>query len=143
LTRFTNNKFPKSLNQQIERNFNYYWANDRIQYAINDKEYLESLPRKLRSKIMTQYLFTDLFKLFKKFFIVSSDSDERFLYDIAFGFMPRMFEATEEDQIIYDEEEEVPEMYFMTEGVVGIGFSLVANGILNKKYHIAIKQKGV
>ena len=53
--------------------------------------------------------------------------------------MPRIFEDTEEDQIIYDEEEEVPEMYFMTEGVIGIGFSLVANGYANKQYHIAIR----
>jgi hypothetical protein len=54
------------------------------------------------------------------------------LYDIAFGFMPRKFEPTEEDKVIYDEEEEVPEMYFITEGVVGIGFSLVANGMTNE-----------
>ena len=46
--------------------------------------------------------------------------------------MPRIFEANEEDQLIYDEEEEVPEMYFMTEGTVGIGFNLVANGYSNK-----------
>lgn len=92
---------------------------------------------------MTVYLFADLFKQFSRFFIVDSDKDTRFLYDVAFGFMPRKFEATEEDQIIYDEEEEVPEMYFITEGVVGIGFSLVANGYANKQYHIALKQKGV
>jgi len=65
---------------------------------------------------MTVYLFADLFKQFKRFFILDSDKDTRFLYDVAFGFMPRKFECTEEDQIIYDEEEEVPEMYFITEG---------------------------
>jgi len=46
--------------------------------------------------------------------------------------MPRKFEPTEEDRIIYDEEEEVLEMYFFTEGVIGVGFSLIANGLLNK-----------
>ena len=81
---------------------------------------------------MTVYLFADLFKQFKRFFILDSDKDTRFLYDVAFGFMPRKFEATEEDQIIYDEEEEVPEMYFITEGIVGIGFNLVANGYSSK-----------
>lgn len=90
---------------------------------------------------MTVYLFADLFKQFKRFFILDSSKDTRFLYDVAFGFMPRKFEATEEDQIIYDEEEEVPEMYFVTEGIVGIGFSLVANGYSNKQYHVALKQK--
>jgi len=73
-----------------------------------------------------------LFKQFKRFFVLDSSKDTRFFYDIAFGFMPRKFEATEEDQIIYDEEEEVPEMYFVTEGIVGIGFSLVANGYSSK-----------
>ena len=91
---------------------------------------------------MTIYLFSDLFKQFKRFFIVDHESDVRFLYDIAFGFMPRQFQSIEEDHIIYDEEDEVPEMYFITEGVVGIGFSLVANGYANKQYHIGLKQKG-
>jgi len=39
--------------------------------------------------------------------------------------------STETDKMIYDEEEEVQEMYFVTEGVIGIGFSLIANGINN------------
>lgn len=92
---------------------------------------MEALPRKLKNQIMTVYLFSDVFKQFKRFFSVDSVKESRFLYDIAFGFMPRKFEPTEEDKVIYDEEEEVPEMYFITEGVVGIGFSLVANGMTN------------
>jgi hypothetical protein len=41
--------------------------------------------------------------------------------------------------LIYDEEDEVPEMYFFTEGTVGIGFSLVANGITKDQKHISKK----
>lgn len=89
---------------------------------------------------MTVYLFSDVFKQFKRFFSVDSVKESRFLYDIAFGFMPRKFEPTEEDKVIYDEEEEVPEMYFITEGVVGIGFSLVANGMTNQQHYITKKQ---
>ena len=88
---------------------------------------------------MTVYLFSDIFKNFKKFFSVDSVSESRFLYEVAFGFMPRRFEATEEDKIIYDEEDEVPEMYFLTEGTVGIGFSLVANGMTNEQHYITKK----
>jgi len=52
--------------------------------------------------------------------------------------MPRKFDHTDdEDKIIYDEEEEVSEMYFMSEGLIGVAFSLIANGILKKQYHIA------
>ena len=43
--------------------------------------------------------------------------------------MPRRFEATPEDEIIYQEEDEVPELYFFTQGVIGVGFSLIANGL--------------
>ena len=56
--------------------------------------------------------------------------------------MPRKFEPTEEDKVIYDEEEEVPEMYFITEGVVGIGFSLIANGMTNQQNFISMKKVG-
>ena len=46
--------------------------------------------------------------------------------------MPRRFDPNDEnDKVIYDEEEEVTEMYFFTEGVIGIGFSLVTNGLMN------------
>jgi hypothetical protein len=47
--------------------------------------------------------------------------------------MPRKFDYTcDEDRIIYDEEEEVSEMYFMQEGEIGVGFSLISNGILKQ-----------
>jgi hypothetical protein len=37
---------------------------------------------------------------------------------------PRKFEATEEEKLIYDEEDEVSEMYLIVEGTVGIGYYL-------------------
>ena len=78
---------------------------------------------------MTNYLFEDILYKFRMFFHTNENRESRFLYDVSFGFMPRRFEPTEEDRIIYDEEEEVPEMYFIVEGTVGIGYSLIANGI--------------
>ena len=139
LTRFTNNQpLPKSLSYQIEQNFSYYWKEDRLACLNTDDHYLEALPRKIKSQIMTVYLFSDVFIQFKRFFKVNTDNETKFLYDIAFGFMPRKFECQhEEDKIIYDEEEEVPEMYFITEGIVGIGFSLISNGYIKDKYVIA------
>ena len=51
--------------------------------------------------------------------------------------MPRKFDhSCDEDKMIYDEEEEVKEMYFMTDGIIGIAFSLISNGMLNKQSHI-------
>jgi hypothetical protein len=61
------------------------------------------------------------------------DANSRFLYDFAFGFMPRHFEPTDEDRIIYDEEDEVAEMYFILEGNVGVGYNMMGVGTSNKK----------
>ena len=90
---------------------------------------MKQLPTKLKNQIMTVYLFSDVFERFKRFFNVDSVRESKFLYEVTFGFMPRKFEANDEDKIIYDEEEDVTEMYFFTEGLIGVGFTLVANGI--------------
>jgi len=57
--------------------------------------------------------------------------------------MPRKFEPSDDDKIIYDEEEEVPEMYFITEGMIGIAFSLIANGFTNRQYSIGKKLSSI
>lgn len=46
--------------------------------------------------------------------------------------MPRKFEPTDEDKVIYDEEEEVIEMYLILEGAIEIAFSLISNGMREK-----------
>ena len=48
----------------------------------------------------------------------------KFLYDVAFGLKPRHFSEKEDENVIYDEEEEVLEMYFITQGQVGIGYHM-------------------
>jgi len=56
--------------------------------------------------------------------------------------MPREFNPMiDDDKLIYDEEEEVIEMYFITDGVVGVGFNQIGNGFLLKRYTIAKKLK--
>ena len=80
----------------------YHQANDRL--ACIDAQYLESLPVKIRTQIMTVYLFQDIFLKFRRFFKVDTDDELEFLYDISFGFLPRHFLPTDDDRIIYDEE---------------------------------------
>ena len=60
---------------------------------------------------------------------MTSVQDTEFLYKCALGFMPRRFDDTNEDRIIYKEEEEANEIYFFSEGIIGIGFGLVVNGL--------------
>lgn len=81
---------------------------------------------------MTDYLFKDIFFKFRHFFHSKEYRDSKFLYDISFGFMPRRFDTSDEDWIIYDEEDEVPEMYFVLSGSIGIGYSLVSGGLSKK-----------
>jgi len=140
LTRYTNNKpLPKYLSSQIERHFSYYWNNDRLASITHNSEYLQMLPKSLQNQIMNMYLFEDIFFRYRRFFNIYADdskigqdlyldANSRFLYDFAFGFMPRQFEATDEDSIIYDEEDEVSEMYFILEGNVGVGYNLMGVG---------------
>lgn len=92
---------------------------------------------------MTVYLFSDLFKQFKRFFFVAENKNQsQFLYDCAFGFMPREFNPNnDEDKLIYDEEEEVKEMYFILEGIIGIGFNSAQEGFLGEGYRICKKLK--
>ena len=47
------------------------------------------------------------------------------MYDISFGLKPRKFDTSEEERLILDEEDDVSEMYFITEGIVGIGYYLM------------------
>lgn len=54
------------------------------------------------------------------------------MFDVVFGFMPRRFEPPDSDAVIYDEEDEVSEMYFLLEGVIEIAFSLISNGMRDK-----------
>lgn len=47
--------------------------------------------------------------------------------------MPRIFDHEDEkDRIIYDEEEQVVEMYIVNEGCIEICFSLISNGMRDK-----------
>lgn len=69
LTRFTNNKpLPKTLINQIDNHFAYYWTNDRLASISKNNEYLNALPRTIKRNIMIHYLFDDIFYKFRFFF---------------------------------------------------------------------------
>mmetsp|Transcript_38894 Transcript_38894/g.28764 ORF Transcript_38894/g.28764 Transcript_38894/m.28764 type:complete len:355 (+) Transcript_38894:589-1653(+) len=138
---FTKTHLPKSLINQIEGHFSYYWTNDRLINLSSEDEYLKALPRSIKRQIMTDHLFRDVFVKFKTFFHTKEYKDSRVLYDIAFGFMPRYFSTSEPDLFIYEEEDEVPEMYFVLNGSIGIGYSIIARGPSQRQYRIAMKLK--
>ena len=95
--------------------------------AINQhSDTLAELPKSMKRKLMTSYIFQDIFTTFKFFFKSSQDAnrEQKFLYDVSQGFLPRNFNPNQdpEDAIIYDEEDEVPEMYFCLEGIISVGY---------------------
>ena len=67
-------------------------------------------------------------------------NDEEFLIAIAKGLQPRTFNSTGHDRIIYEEDQEVAEMYFISEGEIGIGIS--SYGDIFNPYQIAYHQVG-
>ncbi len=85
---------------------------------MEKKEYFDALPRDIKRKIMTDYLFKDVFseKRFKEFIDNGEAMDPDFLYDLSFGLKPRQFWPTEEDCFIYESFEAVTEMYFIMRG---------------------------
>lgn len=54
---------------------------------------------------------------------MGKEFDTNFLYEIAFGFMPRLFKNTAEDRYIYEEEIDVTEIYFILKGEWAIAFN--------------------
>ena len=93
---------------------------------------------------MSEYLFEDIFNKFRRFFVPNLVlEDKQFLYDIAFGFLPRKFDSQDDgDKVIYDEDQEVSEIYFIQEGFIGIGFTLLSNGLTGRNHIISKNQSG-
>lgn len=117
LNRFTKKKtIKRSLQIEIDDHFKHYWANDRLVQITEKSEFLKALPRVVKKNIMVQFLYDDVFYKFKNFFKTRKYIDTKFLYDISFNLKPRQFFPESERCIIYDEEDEVPEMYFISKG---------------------------
>ena len=123
LTRFRENRpLPNSLYRQINSHFKYYWGNNRLQSIQKKNEFILALPRSIKRGIVVHYVWDDFFYKFRNFFNLQKYRDSKFLFDVAYGLNPRRFSDDLEECVIYDEEEEVLEMYFVISGRIGIGF---------------------
>ena len=89
------------------------------------------LPMPIQQGLIANYLYNDIFRHFPRFFgeiNLQEESHTTLLSELAYGFQPRVFFANEEDRMIYDENQEVAELYFIQEGFIGIGFSQLSSG---------------
>jgi hypothetical protein len=74
--------------------------------------------------ILSNYLFSDIFGGFNRLFTKSISQDKRFLGAFALGLMPRKFDCDDPvDKIIYEEDQDVAEMYFIMEGKIGFAIN--------------------
>jgi hypothetical protein len=54
---------------------------------------------------------------------------------MCYGLLPRFYNSEKEDDVIYDEADEVLEIIFITKGEVGVGFKL-QNSLDSKRYEL-------
>lgn len=68
LERF-NGGTPLRISQvdEITKNHQYFWNNDRLEFLKSDDQFL-TLPNKIVDTIMSDYLFSDIFGKFDRFF---------------------------------------------------------------------------
>lgn len=108
---------------------------DRLGFLKEAGNSFHQLPPFIRTEIIYKYLFPDIFDSFPRFFSPKSKksvrADEPFLVDIATGLKPRKFSIYDKndycDQLIYEENQEVAEMYFVVQGKVGVGINTYTN----------------
>lgn len=121
LRRFNNKGKPlaKPLREDLEKHFKYFWLNNRTSTLLEKKDYFDALPRDIKRRLMTEYLYEDIFKekYFQNLFDNGEAMDPDFLYDISFGFQPRQFwGANQDDRRIIESDEYVTEMYLIQSG---------------------------
>lgn len=140
LSRFAQQKsLSLQLRKDIDDHFKHYWANDRMVQVNGDNyQFLQALPKSLKKNIMVQFLYDDVFYNFKNFFKTRKYADSKFLYDIAFNLSPRVFFPEAHRCLIYSEEDEVAEMYFIMKGEVGIGFQTFGASVSDRPYKIGV-----
>ena len=111
-------------------------------YDINDnEEFMQPLPRKVKTYIIMNYMFDDIIYNHRFFFDMKMNLSQYFIQDICYGLKPAFYQA-QEDDLILDEEEDVSDMYFLKDGEVGIGYYLMTQGLSNKKScNFPIKKK--
>jgi hypothetical protein len=62
------------------------------------------------------------------------------MYDMSTGFLPRFFDSQNTlDKVIYEEDQEVPEMYFVISGLIGFAINAFQQKIGGVFYKIGRK----
>jgi len=118
-TKFTDGRpVPNDLVDKIHKHFQFFWKNDRLSYLHEDDEYFAELPSDLKHEL-TNFLFNDIFVLFRRFFRSHEFNNSSFYDKIVFDFLPCEYEI---DESILKQGDTVNEVYLVKSGNVYIYF---------------------
>lgn len=93
--------------------------------------------------MVVDFIYRDVTMQYQRFFNSKFIKDRKFLFDISLGLMPRFFDASDAlDKVLYEEDQEVPEMYFITKGLIGFAVNSFFQKMGGLFYKIGRKQEG-
>ena len=120
-----NQPFNKELISKIERHFKFFWKNNRMFSIDKNDKYLSTLPKDLKISLV-EYFWYDIFTKYNNFLLYKKFKNVyyKYYYELSFLLMPRLFNK---DEIIYNVDEEVEELYLIMEGEVSMGLGKYKN----------------
>ena len=130
--------------EEIYINQNYFWSNDKLVCLNEEDVEFRAIPEDIKIQIVCNYLFKELFDNFTFFLQPEISADQKFLFALSRGLMPRRFDSDDQnDKIIYEENQEVAEMYFVMKGFIGYAVNQLSDKIKENFYKIGKKQQGI
>jgi hypothetical protein len=131
LNEFTPNQpFNNELITKIEKHFKFFWKNNRMFSIDKNDKYLINLPKDLKISLV-EYFWYDIFAKYNNLLLYRKYKNVyyKYYYELSFLLMPRLFNK---DEIIYNEDEEVEELYLIMGGIVSMGLSKYKNIIKHR-----------
>jgi hypothetical protein len=120
-----NRDISEGLKNSIEKHFNYFWDQDRVEILKRNPKLFSAIPAVSKSRIVEGFMFSDILDRtsFSTFFDSGRASNEAFAYEVCFGLMPREYLDDPVDRYILDEEGDCTEITFILSGEWAIAFN--------------------
>lgn len=137
LTRFRENKpLPKEMIQQLQKDLNSQLMHDRKAVISEGRAYLRFLPAHFKRAVVVGYIYDDVISNFRRFFkpelYFNCNLLENLSYALKYRFIQgspkvspdqRLMQGILERSFIYREGDEIQEMFFISKGVVAVGYT--------------------
>jgi hypothetical protein len=104
--------FPAALETQIFTHSRQFWIRDR-QEAVGHKEFMGLLPTDTRKAVIVNYVFDDFVYDYRNLLRPQDPFNTDMIEMLCLGLMPRYFSSEANANVIYEEGQEIQEMYFI------------------------------